>query len=172
MESLRCPVICHPSRQPSIYSCVSSSTSKSRRQMSCPHSNFFPSVLLFAAQGHKHTHAASISPPDVQSHWPRHLSHKPPLFLHRSSLLSFHRKLSGASGCYRAPGNQRYSHMSQIGVNSYYSGERGGGVKASENSLIRKDIAVTPAPHLPLTFSICQPPCWMSPYFFHPFIDQ
>lgn len=76
----------------------------------------------------------SISPADIVNQWPVRLSHKPWYFLIAHSL-SPHRQLSGASGCYHTPGNQRYSHMSQIGVNSYYRGE---GFKAHENSLIRR----------------------------------
>lgn len=46
-----------------------------------------------------------------------------PLFLHHSSPAILSPLAERTSGCYHAPGNQRYSHMSQIGVNSYYSGE-------------------------------------------------
>lgn len=165
MESLRYPIICHPSIQPSIYSYMSSSTSKSKQQMSCPHSNF--SVPLLTA--HTRTHTASISPTDIVSQWPAHLSHKPPLFLHRSSLLSLHRQLSGASGCYHAPGNQRYSHMSQIGVNSYYSGE---GVEGKWKLTYQKGHSSdNPPPPLSLSLSPFARPV-LDVSFFFPFTDQ
>ncbi len=138
----------HPFTRPSVHSSAPSNSSNSQQHMSCVHSNF----------------TAPPTPTRIQSH-SLHISHRysiamtatfepqTPLFLHCSLLLSLNRQLSGASGCYHAAGNQRYSHMSPIGVNSYYSGE--GGFKGSENLLIRKDIAVTHSPAPTLAFSIC-----------------
>lgn len=60
-----------PNNLPSIYSYTSSRTSKSKQQMSCTHSNLFP---------HTPTHTASISPTDIVSQQPAHLSHKPLYF--------------------------------------------------------------------------------------------
>lgn len=125
--------------------------------MSCTHSNF----------SHTNTHTRHISCrygiPVTGA-----FEQKTPLFLHHSLSLSLHRQLSGASGCYHAQGNQRYSHMSQIGVNSYYTGE--GGLKASENSLIRKDIAAAATPPS-VSFSIC-PTRARYHFFFFPFTGR
>lgn len=103
-ESPELPIVCHPSIQPSTFPSMPSNTSKRKHPLP------------------QHTHTFHIS------HWysiavTGAFEPQTPLFLHRSLSLSLHRQLSGVSECYHAPGNQRYSHMSQIGVNSYYSGE-------------------------------------------------
>lgn len=108
MESLRYPIICHPStptRHPGHL--------KASNKWAAHIPIFFPHTQTHSLHiSHRYSIAAAGT-----------FEPQTPLFLHCSSLLSLHRQLSRALGCYHAPGNQRYSHMSQIGVNSYYSGE-------------------------------------------------
>lgn len=68
-----------------------------------------------------------------------------------------------APGCYHAPGNQRYSHMSQIGVNSYYSW-----VWRGRRGWRQVKTHLSDNPHLFLSHS---PPPVLD-IFFTPFTDQ
>lgn len=100
-----------------------------------------------------HPHRASKSPTEIISQWPVHLSHKPLYFPITHSRYPLHCQLHGASGCYHAPGNQRYSRMSQIGVNSYYSRK---GVEGKWKLTYQKGHSCNiPVPSLALAFSIC-----------------
>lgn len=103
--------------------------------------------------------------------WPVHLSHKPFYF---SIAHCLHHELSGASVCYHTPGNQRYSHMSQMGVSSLQWG--GGWVEGKWKLTYQKGHSCDTSPPLPLpppplpqssaVFLHLPGPCWLSPFSF------
>lgn len=122
----------------------------------CKKNAFLPSTHpSFLHAAHINTNISRIPPPDTVLHWSMPLSHIPLYFSITQAPLSLHRRLSGASGCYRTPGNQRYSYMAQIGVNSYYSRE---GVEGKWKLTYQKGHSSdSHPPDLPLAFSICRP---------------
>lgn len=143
----------------SIYFSMSSSTSKSKQHTNCTHFQFF-----YPARTYTYTHLASVSQIDYRS--VQRISATNPSI---SLLLTLAILPSPAER-----GVGMLSRPRQSEIQSYVTNrcqlllQWGGGLKASENSLIRKDIAVTYPPVVPslsFSFSIC--PSWISPFLFH-----